>query len=171
LNKCIQLAESVNKKPYVVPIGTICTIGNRRSSLLTAVTLAGIIDHYTIGIKIMKVPEKVIDREIVMVLQTLASIVETSGVPGLLKALNLELVLKSASIMYRTGDQKVLKAALERLENIDEDLLEKVEKAKVNLTTPVASQELVMELRHIMGGRAVEGTIERSMKKLFVKHS
>jgi len=109
-----------------------------------------------------------VEQQIVMALQTLASIVETSGVYGLLKALNVELVTNSASFICLREDQKTLKAALERLKYMDEDLMEKVKNAKVNPTTPVASQNLINELRAIIGDRAADGAIKRSIKKLFV---
>ncbi|MBW9222578.1 H(2)-dependent methylenetetrahydromethanopterin dehydrogenase-related protein [Methanothermococcus sp. SCGC AD-155-C09] len=168
LKKCIQLAESVNKKAHVVPIGAICPTGNKGSSLVTAVALAGILDYYTIGTEVMKSPENVIEREVVMALQTLASIVETSGIPGLLKALDVELIIKSASFMYLKEEQKELKAALDILSNLNDKLIEKSKNAKVNPTTLVASQALVNELRNIIGGEAAEGAIKRSIKKLFM---
>ncbi|MBW9222576.1 H(2)-dependent methylenetetrahydromethanopterin dehydrogenase-related protein [Methanothermococcus sp. SCGC AD-155-C09] len=168
LKKCIQLAESVNKKTYIVPIGAICPTGNMGSSLVTAVALAGILDYYTIGRKVMDIPEEVIELDILMALQTLASLVETSGISGLLKALDVELIRKSTSFICLTEDQKTSKAALERLKNIDEELMERVKNAKVNPTTPVAPQRLVNELRVIMGDRAADGAIKRSMRKLFM---
>jgi len=67
-----------------------------------------------------------VEQQIVMALQTLASIVETSGVYGLLKALNVELVTKSASSMNLLEDQKGLKVALDMLSNLDEEFIDKV---------------------------------------------
>ena len=110
-----------------------------------------------------------VEQQIVMALQTLASIVETSGVYGLLKTLNLELVTKSASSMNLLEDQKGLKVALDILSNLDEEFIEKSKDAKINSTTLVASQALVKELKALLGGRAVEGSIERSIKKLFLR--
>ncbi|MBW9223858.1 H(2)-dependent methylenetetrahydromethanopterin dehydrogenase-related protein [Methanothermococcus sp. SCGC AD-155-E23] len=168
LKKCIELAESVNKKVYIVPIDVTCPIGNKGSSLLTAVVLAGILEYYDVGTRVMEFSEDTVEREIVMVLEVLASIVETSGILGLLKALNMELITKSASSLGLSEDREILKIALKRLKNIDEKLLEKVKNARINPTIPVASQALVKELRTIIGGKAAEGMIERSMKKLFM---
>jgi len=171
LRKCIELAESVNKKVYVIPIGVICPIGNRGAALIAAIVLAGILEYYILGTSKVKIPKEMMEKDIFMALQTIASLVETSGIEGLFKVLNVELVVKSSSSLYLTEDQIVLKGALERLRNIDKELLEKFKNAKVNPTTPVASQELVKELKTIIGGKAAEGSIERSMKKLFIKHS
>ncbi|MBW9223290.1 H(2)-dependent methylenetetrahydromethanopterin dehydrogenase-related protein [Methanothermococcus sp. SCGC AD-155-E23] len=171
LKKCIELAESVNKKVYIIPIGAICPTANRGAALIAAIVLAGILEYYILGNTVVKIPKEMMEKDVFMALQTLASIVESSGIEGLFKVLNVELVTKSASSLYLTEDQKVLRAALERLKNVDEELLEKFKKAKINPTTLVAAQELVKELKTIIGGKAVEGSIERSMKKLFMKHS
>jgi len=167
LKKCIELAESANKKAYVVPIDIVPAVSDM-GVLVTAVALAGILDYYTVGKEVMKVPEKMIKQQIVISLQTLASIVETSGVDGLLKTIDMELLVNSASSMYLLKEQKELEAALDILSNLDNKLLEKAKNAKINPTTLVAPQALVKELRTIIGGKAAEGMIERSMKKLFM---
>ena len=168
LNKCIELAKSVNKKVYLVPIDIVPAVSDM-GVLVTAVALAGILDYYTVGKKIMKVPEKMIKQQIVVSLQTLASIVETSGVEGLLKTIDMDLLVNSASSMYILKEQKELDAALDILSNLNNGILEKSKDAKINPTTLVASQSLVNELRTIIGGRAAEGAIKRSMKKLFMR--
>jgi len=170
LNKCIQLVKSVNKKAYVVPIGTICPTGNMGSSMITAIVMAGILEYYYLTTNVIEIPKQVMERNIFMALQILASIIESSGVEGIFKTINTELIIENASIMYLTEDQKVLKEALEKLKNIDEELLESIREGEVNPTTPVASQELVKELRNIIGGKAVEGIIERCMTKLYMKY-
>ena len=169
LNKCVQLAESVNKKAYIVPIGTICPTGNMGSSMITAIVMAGILEYYYLTTNVMEIPKKVMERDIFMALQILACIIESSGVEGIFRVINRELIIENASTMYLTEDQRVLKEALEKLKNIDEGLLEKLKEAEVDPTTPVASQELVKELRNILGGKVVEGVIERCMTKLFLK--
>ncbi|MBW9221071.1 5,10-methenyltetrahydromethanopterin hydrogenase family protein, partial [Methanothermococcus sp. SCGC AD-155-M21] len=118
---------------------------------------------------VMGAPKKMMEQQIVMTLQTMSSIVETSGVEGLLKALNVEVVTKSASSMHLMEDQKGLDSALDILNNLDDKIVEKSKNAKVNPTTLMASQALVNELRTLIGGRAAEGAIERSMKRLFMK--
>lgn len=168
LRKCIQLVESVNKKAYVVPIDVVPTVSDM-GALVTAIALAGILEYYTVGRRVINAPKKMIEQQIVMTLHTLASLVETSGVYSLLKALNLELVIKSASSMHLLKEQKGLELALDILKNLDEKIIEKSKNAEINPTTLVASQPLVKELKALIGGKAAEGIIERCMKKLFME--
>ncbi|HIP17623.1 MAG TPA: H(2)-dependent methylenetetrahydromethanopterin dehydrogenase-related protein [Methanothermococcus okinawensis] len=168
LRKCVQLVESVNKKAYVVPIDVVPTVSDM-GALVTAIALAGVLEYYIVGRRIINAPKKMIEQQIVMTLQTMSSIVETSGVYGLLKALNVELVTKSASSMHLLNEQKGLELALDILKNLDEKIIEKSKNAKINPTTLVASQTLVNEFKALIGDKAAEGAIERSMKTLFVK--
>ena len=170
LNRCIQLVESVNKKAYVVPTGMICPIGNMGSATVMAMTLAGILEYYNVGTKVIGFSEETVEREIIMALQVMVSIIRTSGVYGFLKALNMELLIKNASLVHLTEKQEMLEIALEKLKNVDNETLEKVKNAKINPTTLVDSQAIVEELRTMIGGKAAEGAIERSRKKLFIKH-
>ncbi|MBW9223308.1 H(2)-dependent methylenetetrahydromethanopterin dehydrogenase-related protein [Methanothermococcus sp. SCGC AD-155-E23] len=167
LKKCIELIESVNKKAYVVPIDVVSAVSDM-GVLTTAIALAGILEYYKVGRRIIGAPKKMVEQQIVMALQTLASLVATSGVYGLLKALNVELVTKSASSMNLSEDQRGLKVALDILNNIDEKFVEKAKKAKINPTTLVDSQALVNEIKGVVGEKAAEGIIERSRKKLFM---
>ncbi|AEF96540.1 H(2)-dependent methylenetetrahydromethanopterin dehydrogenase-related protein [Methanotorris igneus] len=166
VNKCVELAESAGKKAYVVPADVSSTVADM-GSLVTAVALAGVLDYYTVGKKIINAPEKMIEKQIIMTLQTMASLVETSGVKGLLKALNPELLIRSASSMHLLKDQKDLDAALEILSNLNDDLKKEMENAEIKPTTLVAAQSLVKELETLMGGAAAKGAIKRSMRKLF----
>ncbi|HIQ38455.1 MAG TPA: H(2)-dependent methylenetetrahydromethanopterin dehydrogenase-related protein [Methanothermococcus okinawensis] len=168
LRKCIQLVESVNKKAYVVPVDVVPTVSDM-GALVTAIALVGILEYYTVGRRVINAPKKMIEQQIVMTLQTLASLIETSGIYGLLKALNVELVIKSASSMHLLKEQKGLEVALDILKNLDEKILERSKNAEINSTTLVASQALVKELKALIGGKAAEGVIERSRKKLFMK--
>ena len=167
LKKCIQLVESVNKKAYVVPIDVVSVVSDM-GALVTAIALAGVLEYYTVGRRVINAPRKMIEQQIVMTLQTLASITETSGIYGLLKALNVELLIKSASSMHLLEEQKGLEVALDILKNLDEKILERSKNAEVNPTTLVASQALVKELKTLMGERTVEGIIERCRRKLFI---
>ena len=167
LNKCIQLAESANKKAYVEPIDVVPAVSDM-GVLTTAIALAGILEYYKVGRKVIGAPKKMVEQQIVMALQTLASIVETSGVYGLLKTLNVELVVKSVSSMGLLEEQKGLKVALDILNNLDEEFIEKSKDAKINPTTLVASQALVKEIKGMVGEKAAGGIIERSRKKLFM---
>jgi len=166
IKKCIDLVESVGKKAYVVPADVSSTVSDM-GSLLTAVALAGILDYYSVGKKIIKAPEKMIEQQILMTLQTMASLVETSGVTGLLKALNPELLAKSASSMRLLDQQKELDAALDILKNLDDELKKSSEETEIKPTTLVAAQSLVKEIETLIGGAAAKGAIKRSMGKLF----
>ena len=166
IKKCVELAESANKKAYVVPADVSSSVADM-GSLVTAVALAGVLDYYSVGKNVIGAPEKMIEQQIIMTLQTMASLVETSGVKGLLKAINPELLIKSASSMHLLEEQKELDDALDILNNLDEKLLSESQNATINPTTLVAAQALVKELRTLIGGAAANGAIKRSMRKLF----
>ena len=86
LKKCIELAESVNKKAYIVPMGMICPLGNMGSAAVMAMTLASILEYYNVGTKVIGFPEETVEREIIMALQVMAALIRTSGIYGFLKA-------------------------------------------------------------------------------------
>ena len=166
INKCVQLAESAGKKVYIVPADVSSTVADM-GSLVTAVTLAGVLDYYSVGKEVIKAPEKMIEQQIIMTLQTMASLVETSGVRGLLKAINPELLVRSSSSMQLLEQQKELIDSLEVLKNLDENLSKESQNATINPTTLVASQALVKEIKTLIGGAAANGAIKRSTRKLF----
>ncbi|ABR54921.1 coenzyme F420-dependent N(5),N(10)-methenyltetrahydromethanopterin reductase-related protein [Methanococcus vannielii SB] len=166
IQKCVRLTESVDKVPYLIPADVSATVSDM-GSLLTAVTLSGVLDYYSVGTKIIKAPKKMVEQQILMTLQTMASLVETSGVNGLLKALNPELLTKTASSMHLLEKQKDLDAALDILKSLDGELKHASENAEIKPTTLVAAQSLVKELETLIGGAAANGAIKRSTRKLF----
>ncbi|ENN96665.1 H(2)-dependent methylenetetrahydromethanopterin dehydrogenase-related protein [Methanocaldococcus villosus KIN24-T80] len=166
INKLVELCKSVNKKPYLIPAGVSSALADM-GSLVTAVALAGILDYYTVGRKIINAPKKMIEHQVMMSLYVLASIVETSGIDGLLKAIDLDLLINSASSMKLIDDQKDLLSALEILKNLKNDILEESKNAELKETCFVASQSLVKEIKSLIGGAAAEGAIKRSTIKLF----
>ncbi|XRO74801.1 H(2)-dependent methylenetetrahydromethanopterin dehydrogenase-related protein [Methanocaldococcus sp. 28A] len=166
INKLVELAKSAGKEAYVVP-ADVSSVVSDMGSLVTAVALSGVLDYYTIGREIIKAPKKMIEHQVIMTLQTMASLVETSGIEGLIKALNPDLLIKSASSMKLSDMQRDLDAALEILKNLDENLKKEVENAEIKPTTLVAAQSLVKEIKALLGGAAAEGAIKRSAKKLF----
>ncbi|XRO76546.1 H(2)-dependent methylenetetrahydromethanopterin dehydrogenase-related protein [Methanocaldococcus sp. 10A] len=166
INKLVELAKSAGKEAYVVP-ADVSSVVSDMGSLVTAVALSGVLDYYTVGSKIIKVPKKMIEQQVIMTLQTMASLVETSGIEGLLKALNPELLIRSASSMKLLDIQKDLDAALYILKNLDETLKKEAENAEIKPTTLVAAQSLVKEIKTLIGGAAAEGAIKRSARKLF----
>ncbi len=165
INKLVELCKSVNKKPYVVPADILPAIADM-GVLVTAVTLSGILDYYTLGKNVLKAPEEMIEKQILISLYTIASIIETSGIPGMVKALNPELIVESAKSMKLLDEQKDLDVAISILSNLNDDIKEKIEKAKINPTTLVAVQCLLKELVNMVGERAAKGMIRRSQRKL-----
>ncbi len=166
INKCVELVESIGKKPYVVN-SEISGLVSDMGSMVSAVTLAGILDYYTVGKEIINAPEEMIEQQIAISLQTIASIIETSGVKGLLNAIDLELLIKSASSMKLLEQQKELDSSLEILKELDEKLIKEGKKTPLKHTNIVSSQLLVKELENIVGKSAANGMIKRSTKKIF----
>lgn len=166
IQKCVELAESCGKTPYVVPADVSSTVADM-GSLVTAITLSGVLDYYNVGTKIIKAPVEMVEKQILMTLQTVASLVESSGVDGMLKAINPELLVKSAVSMHLLKEQEVLDAALNILSNLDDDMKKWIESGEIKHTDLVAAQALTKELKNLMGGQAAEGTIRRCMRKMF----
>lgn len=166
IQKCVKLAESCGKQAYVVPADVSSAVADM-GSLVTAVTLSGVLDYYNVGTQIIKAPEEMVEKQILMTLQTIASLVESSGVNGMLKAINPELLVKSAKSMHLLEEQEELDAALNKLSALEPDILHRAENSTVNPTNLVAAQALNRELQNLMGEMASEGTIRRCMRKMF----
>ncbi|WP_456373829.1 5,10-methenyltetrahydromethanopterin hydrogenase family protein, partial [Methanocaldococcus sp.] len=166
INKLVELAKSVNKKPYVVPADVSPVVADM-GVLVTAIALAGILDYYNIGTGVIKAPKKMIEMQIVRSLECLGSIIEILGVPGLLKIIDPELVVNSVISMKLLEEQKDIDICLEILRNINESLIKESEKVELKPITLVATQALVQELRTLLGEKASEGAIKRSRLRLF----
>ena len=166
IQKCVELARSCGKDVYVVPADVSSAVADM-GSLVTAVTLSGIIDYYNVGSEVIKAPKEMVEKQILMTLQTVASLVESSGVDGMLKAINPDLLVKSAKSMHLLEDQGELDAALDKLSALEPGMLEKLDKSQVRQTNLVAAQALASELQNLMGQVAAEGTIRRCMRKMF----
>ncbi|MCQ6254462.1 5,10-methenyltetrahydromethanopterin hydrogenase family protein, partial [Methanocaldococcus sp.] len=163
----------VNKKPYVAPADVVPVVADM-GVLVTAIALAGILDYYSIGTRVIKAPKKMIEKQVFMTLQTMASIVETSGIKGLIKALNPELLVQSAYSMKLENNQKELDAALELLPIFYNELKNEVENVEVKPIKLIAAQSLVEkimeELKRIIGENAAKGIFKRSLKRLMEKY-
>ncbi|HII84111.1 MAG TPA: H(2)-dependent methylenetetrahydromethanopterin dehydrogenase-related protein [Methanobacterium subterraneum] len=166
ITKCVDLVKSCKKEAYIVPADVSSAVADM-GSLVTAVTLSGVLDYYQVGTKIIKAPKEMVEKQILMTLQTMASLVESSGVEGLLTAMNPDLLVKSARSMHLLEEQKELDAALETLSNLDPELMENSRNATIKPTNLVAAQALSRELLNLMGEKASEGTIRRCMRKMF----
>lgn len=166
IDKCVELVKSCQKDAHVVPADVSSAVADM-GSLVTAVTLSGVLDYYQVGTKIIQAPKEMVEKQILMTLQTMASLVESSGVEGLMKAVDPELLVKSASSMHLLDEQKDLDAALETLSNLDPELMQNAKEAEINPTNLVAAQALAKELLALMGEKASEGTIRRCMRKMF----
>ena len=174
IQKLSTLSQDCGKTPYIVPADASSAIADM-GSLVTAVTLSGVMDYFYVGTQIIKAPVDMVEKQILMTLQTIASLVETSGVDGMLKAINPEILVKSAKSMNLMGDkQPELTAALQSLSDLGDDgqegkfdLNKWIANANVEPTSLVAAQALAVELQNLMGGAAAEGTIRRCMRKMF----
>ena len=71
IQKCIKLAESCGKQAHVVPADVSSAVADM-GSLVTAVTLSGVLDYYYVGTQIIKAPEEMVEKQILMILQTMA---------------------------------------------------------------------------------------------------
>ena len=176
IDMLVELAKAVGKKPYLIP-ADISPIIADMGVLVTAVTLAGILDYYNVARKVIGAPEKMIEWQVLMSLQVMASLVETSGSAGLLKALNPEIVkelagivVDSAKSMRLLDTQKELDIALDmlsNLNNIDKDLLEKAKNTEIKPTTFAPYQMLANEFKMIVGDTVFYGIVNRGILKLF----
>jgi len=166
IQKCLALAKSCGKDAYVVPADVSAAVSDM-GSLVTAVTVSGIIDYLDVGINVIKAPPEMVEKQILLTLQTIASLVETSGVNGMLKAINPELLVKSARSMHIREGQGELDAALATLSGIDGDYLKWINSGEIRHTDLVAAQALTRELKTIMGATAADGIIKRCMRKMF----
>ena len=70
IKKCVDLVEGTKKEAYVVPADVSSTVADM-GSLVTAVTLSGVLDYYQVGTKVIKVPEEMVEKQILMTLQTM----------------------------------------------------------------------------------------------------
>ncbi len=176
IDRLVELAKAANKKPYLVS-ADISPIVSDMGVLVTAVALAGVLDYYNVARNIIGAPEKMVEQQIFMSLQVMASLVETSGVAGLLKALNPEvvkdmagIVVDSAKSMRLLDTQKDLDVALEMLnslDNIDKNLVEKAKKTEIKPTILVPTNMLVNEIRTVVGDVVLKGMIDRGIVNLF----
>lgn len=166
IQKCEELAKSTGKEVYTLPADVSPTVADM-GSLVTAVTLAGVLDYYNVGINIINAPKEMVEKQIVLTLQTMASLVESSGVDGMLSVINPDLLVKTASSMHVFKEQKELDAAIEILSNLDPKLWGDVSKASLKPTNLVAAQALSNEIENLMGEKAAAGTMKRCMRKLF----
>lgn len=166
IRKCVVLVQSCGKEAYVVPSDVSSAVADM-GSLVTAVTLAGVIDYYYVGTQVIAAPHEMVEKQILLTLQTIASLVETSGVQGMLRAINPELLVKSAKSMHITEQQEVLDAAILTLSNLDGEYIKWIRDGKIQHTDLVAAQALTRELKTIMGATAAEGITRRCMRKMF----
>jgi H2-forming N(5),N(10)-methenyltetrahydromethanopterin dehydrogenase-like protein len=166
IKKCETLVTSTGKQVYTVPADISSAVADM-GSIVTAVTLAGVLEYFNTGTKIIKAPKEMVEKQILMTLQTMASLVESSGVEGMLKAMDPDLIVRSATSMGLLEKQTNLDCAVKTLGNIDPELLRSSSEVKIKKTDLVAAQALTKELKSLMGEKASEGTIKRCMKKMF----
>ncbi len=163
VNKLVELAESVDKIPYVAPADIVPAVADM-GSLVTAIALVGILDYYSVGTQVIKAPKEMIEKQILISLQTLAAIIETSGMEGLINILNKDALISSAKNMLINKKQEDLNLALKIIEDFNDS---KIGKGDVNTTYLVAPQTFIKEAMSLIGKHAIEGIIRRSSNKLF----
>ncbi|AIJ06025.1 H(2)-dependent methylenetetrahydromethanopterin dehydrogenase-like protein [Methanocaldococcus bathoardescens] len=163
INKLVELVKSIGKIPYVAPADIVPAVADM-GSLVTAVALVGVLDHYRVGRELINAPKDMIEKQILVSLQTIASIIETSGIEGLMKVLDKDALITSAKNMLIDERQKDLDLALKIIEEFDKSTIGEKD---VNQTYLVAPQALIKEAVSLIGQSAVEGMIRRSSNKLF----
>ncbi|CAB3289416.1 H(2)-dependent methylenetetrahydromethanopterin dehydrogenase-like protein [Methanocaldococcus lauensis] len=163
INKLVELVESIGKIPYVAPADVVPAVADM-GALVTAITLVGVLDYYRVGKTIINAPKDMIEKQILVSLQTIASIIETSGIEGLMKVLDKDALITSAKNMLIDEKQKNLKLALKIIEEFDKSTIGEKD---VNQTYLVAPQALIKEATSLVGKNVVEGMIRRSSNKLF----
>ncbi|XRO75687.1 H(2)-dependent methylenetetrahydromethanopterin dehydrogenase-related protein [Methanocaldococcus sp. 28A] len=163
INKLVELVKSIGKTPYIAPADVVPAVADM-NVLVTAITLVGVLDYYRVGKEIINVPKDMIEKQILVSLQTIASIIETSGLEGLMTVLDKDALITSAKNMLIDEKQKDLKLALKIIEEFDKSTIGEKE---VNETYLVAPQALIKEAISLVGKCAVEGMIRRSSNNLF----
>lgn len=123
-------------------------------ALVTAVALVGVLDYYRVGTQIINAPKDMIEKQILISLQTIASIIETSGMEGLMKVFNKDALLSSAKNMLIDERQEDLNLALKIIEEFDKSTIGEKD---ISQTYLVAPQALIKEAVSLIGKSAVEG--------------
>ncbi|MBW9223924.1 H(2)-dependent methylenetetrahydromethanopterin dehydrogenase-related protein [Methanothermococcus sp. SCGC AD-155-E23] len=163
-NRCIELIKSINKEVVVKPIDLVPLITGLPTHM-TTVTLSGILNYYRMKSLITEDSEKISEREVLYVLQAISAILETSGIRGLVKALDIDLLIENAKASKLLEEQEDLESAIHVLSNLSKEFSKEVERCKVKPVSIVASQALVEEIRRTVGGAAADGVINRCKKK------
>ncbi len=173
MKKLIDLAESCGKKPHIVA-GDVTSAVSDMGSLITATTAAAIFEFYTITRDVIKATPALIDTQALISLQTISSLIETSGVAGMFKALPSDVLFKSTQSMKLDENQKMINATRDILSGMEEykktkgsELFDLIDNTEINPMTLVAPQELVQELRTLMGPNAAKGAITRCTRRMF----
>ena len=119
--------------------------------------------------------ESLLAVQIIISLQTIASLIETSGISGMLKAIPPELLFHSLnSLESPYVDQPMLdgsRAALANLRKLAEageyDLFKMIEESETKPTILAPPQALIKELNDLMGEAAAAGAVRRCARKMF----
>ncbi|WP_457611996.1 H(2)-dependent methylenetetrahydromethanopterin dehydrogenase-related protein [Methanocaldococcus sp.] len=164
VNKLVDIVKSINKNPNVIYADVSSSIADVCSAI-TAIIMAGLLESYKYFVKEIDLPPEMVVHEILISLNTISALVETSKLEGLLGAINTDLLVKSARSMLLTENQKLLKEALKILSE-EKDLIKPTEPNRSYL---VPSQTLIKEIENIAGPKVANGIIKRSIRTLFTK--
>ncbi|MBW9221931.1 H(2)-dependent methylenetetrahydromethanopterin dehydrogenase-related protein [Methanothermococcus sp. SCGC AD-155-C09] len=163
-NKFVDLIKSIGREISIEPVDVIPLMAGLPAHL-SAVTLSGVLNYYKMKSIVTGNSEKISEREVLYILQGLASILETSGISGLLKALDVDIFIEDAKASVLLEEQKDLESAIYVLSNLNGEFTKEIGESEIKPVSIVASQALVEEIRRTIGGSAADGMISRCKKK------
>ena len=164
INKLINIVNSINKIPNVVHADVSSSIADVCSSI-SAITLGGLLETYKYCVNDMEIPPEMVIQQILISLNTISALIESSGLEGLMECIDNELLVKSAKSMVIHDEQTLLKESLNSLIK-NKDL---ISKGRINPSYLLPSQAVVADVKKIAGDQVANGIIKRSMRKLFDK--
>lgn len=162
INKLINLVESTGKTSNVVYADVSSSVADV-CSMITAITMAGIMEYFKYCVPEMNIPKDMAEQQVLISLNTISALVETSGVEGLFAGIDSNILLDSAKSMKIHENQKLLSTSLEVLEKDAEIIKQGVVKPSYLLP----SQAVVEDVKKIAGDAVAKGVIKRSIRKLF----
>ncbi len=164
INKVVDVVKSIGKTPNVIPADVSSSIADVCSAI-TAIIMGGLLESYKYLVEEMEIPPEMVVHEILISLNTISALVETSNLEGLFGAIDNDLLIKSAKSMVMTEKQKLLIESLKILEN-EKDIITPATPKKSYL---VPSQTMIEDISVIAGTNVADGIIKRSIRKLFSK--
>ncbi|ADP77149.1 H2-forming methylenetetrahydromethanopterin dehydrogenase [Methanothermus fervidus DSM 2088] len=163
VGKCVELAKSCGKEVFLVPADVSSAVGDM-GVLVTAVTLAGILEFYHAAAKITSSPQKMVENQIVLTLETIAALVSTKGIDGTLKLLKPNIIINCAKSMNYPGNTLLPQAfkILQKCENI------KIENNNQEEVPYILMfQEFIRDVKKLIGKDATLSLMKYSFKNFW----